>query len=583
MKKHVRNRFKVITSFIVAFAMVITMISPVPALAGSTTTDEYLLSRGSQTIEKSVPGGHNDEWIMNFKNDTSGFQNFKVEFKITGDFSRGYKPEVSGMPFYKWTINGNECTGVYEENPQAGEVKSLGFKFGPSFPGEYLIVAKLTVNDLSGGGDSAGGVTGEGIPVVNHDKNNPTPAVNNQKYLIMSSGSNYFVIDSPNAIAIKAEVDGGTDLARQNSYGSFEKINNPNDVVYLKAGKNVFETRTGPASTGYVKFIYEDYDFGKATIKWPVATNKLQAGVGYTFTVDYVPGKNFGQPNDSRISMIGNMGDGDIDPNKTVIKGSYKFPAPGEQEFKIKFRNEFTNNKNDDVSKTTVLKYTIIPKALGFTRSCKGTHNSLTFGLPKEFSTYSNASGDYIVLQKKVGAKWVNVSTKRIKSMTDNGTFTAKNLKGNTSYTFRFMGKLSAKNGKPELWSAPGKNFTRKTAPAIKPIISSASVYNAKSWKTEDKYIGGHWVGNTWYKGYWQKGEWRTSYKIKVTLKKTVPGMNGVLINGKAVKGNGRTFVVSTYSGGKVKGKNIKVAVRVYGSTQSIVGPYSASRSVRIR
>ena len=569
-----RKKFKVVVSWVAAIALIVTMIPPVPASAGSKTTDEYLLSRGSQQIEKVVPGGNN-EWEMNFKNDTADIQSIKVEFKIIGDFSAGYYPDVDGVPRFKLAINGNECTGVYEQTALAGETKILGFKFASAFKGDYRIVANLKTNDMAAGG--------EFIPVVNNDRNNPTPVVANQKYSLPNAGTNYFVVDAKNPIILKAQVDKETDLALGDKYGSFSKIIDPTQPIILKAGKQIFETRTSSGEIGNIVFNFEDYDFGKAEVKWPVSVNKFQAGVGYKFTVNYVPGTNFGQPNDSQLAGVTSVNDADIEDGQKVVNGVCKFEGPGIQQFKITYRNKFTNIRNQDVTKADVMEYTVLPKALGVARSYKGTHNSLTFGLPKGFSTYGRLSGDYIVLQKKVGAKWVNVVTKNIKSLTDSSMVTAKNLKGNTSYTFRFVGKVNGKDGQPALYSPTATNFVRKTAPAAKPVISSVKIYNAKTWKTKDKWIAGHWVGNTYYKGYLQKGEWRTSYKIKVTIKNSIPGMKGLIVNGDSVKGTGRTFIADGYSGGKAKGKNVKVSVRTYGNAVGVVGPYSATRTVKIR
>lgn len=575
MKRKMKNRFKVVVSWIAVIALVITMIPPIPASAGSKITDEYLLSRGSQQVDKVVQGGNNNEWEMNIKNDTNNVQSFKVEFKITGDFSSGYFPDVNGVPRFNLAINGNECTGVYEQTAQIGESKVLGFKFGASFKGDYRIVANLMVDDLSAGG--------EFIPVVNHDRENPTPVVANQKYSLPDGGSNYLVIDAKNPIILKAEVDAETDLALEDGYGSFTKIVDPTQPIILKVGKHIFETRTTYGKVGSVLFNYENYDFGTAEVKWEVPVNKFQAGVGYKFTVNYKPGTNFGKPNDSQLATVSSVNSADIKDGQKVVKGVHKFVAPGMQNFKITIENKFTNTRNQNVKRVKVLKYRVLPKSLGVARSYKGTHNSLTFGLPKGYNCNSRVSGDYIILQKKVGNKWVNLVTKNIKNLEGSSTFTANKLKGNTSYTFRFIGKVNANNGVPALYSPSNSTFVRKTAPAAKPVISSVKIYNAKTWKTKDKYIKGHWVGNTYYKGYWVKGEWRTSYKIKVTIKKSIPGMKGLIVNGDAVKGTGRTFIADGYKGGKAKGKKIKVSVRTYGNSVKVVGPYSAYKTAKIK
>lgn len=52
----------------------------------------------------------------------------------------------------------------------------------------------------------------------------------------------------------------------------------------------------------------------------------------------------------------------------------------------------------------------------------------------------------------------------------------------------------------------------------------------------------GYWNGlGKWVRGYYTGGYYYTTYKVKVTLRKSVSGSNGMWLNGTYVKGKGRT------------------------------------------
>lgn len=110
---------------------------------------------------------------------------------------------------------------------------------------------------------------------------------------------------------------------------------------------------------------------------------------------------------------------------------------------------------------------------------------------------------------------------------------------------------------------AYSNTITIKTGPAKKPPIKSIKITKAKVKTSRTK---GKW--------YWDNGHlkylkpykvYRTTFTVTVTMKKK-PGVKGIYIGEKKVKGNKKKYKTKFTIDGKMKGKKVRVDVRTYGN-----------------
>lgn len=128
--------------------------------------------------------------------------------------------------------------------------------------------------------------------------------------------------------------------------------------------------------------------------------------------------------------------------------------------------------------------------------------------------------------------------------------------------------------------------FSGKTAGAVSPAatvktgsgslpIKSVKVKAIKVKKHKHKYWSSYYY-NGWYTGGWVKEKYYT-YKIRITVKmKKKPGVKGIVINGKTIKGNKKKYTATfgTYTNLK-KPKGKKMNVYVYGYQNDTYKSYS--------
>ena len=141
-------------------------------------------------------------------------------------------------------------------------------------------------------------------------------------------------------------------------------------------------------------------------------------------------------------------------------------------------------------------------------------------------------------------------------------------LKANTVYEVRafYTKNLDGKNYSPlglGTNTAYSNTIIIKTGPAAKPPVKSIKITKAKIKKSKLK---GKW--------YWDNGKlkylkartvYKTSFKVTVTMKKK-PGVKGIFIGDKKIKGNKKKYTAQFTVDGKMKGKKVNVSVRTYGN-----------------
>ncbi len=155
----------------------------------------------------------------------------------------------------------------------------------------------------------------------------------------------------------------------------------------------------------------------------------------------------------------------------------------------------------------------------------------------------------------------------------------------NKNYQFRTFYRLKTSytpvNGKAKTYYFDGRAtgcvspvVTCKTGFGALPIKSvKVKAYKVK--KRKHKYWSSYYY-NGWYTGGWVKEKYYT-YKLKITVKmKKKPGVQGVVINGKTIKGNKKKYTAKfgTYTSLK-KPKKLKCNVTVYGYINGTYKGYS--------
>lgn len=194
------------------------------------------------------------------------------------------------------------------------------------------------------------------------------------------------------------------------------------------------------------------------------------------------------------------------------------------------------------------------------------TLSSLSVGYKSvEFNHLGNSTdnGSQILIQRYKSGKWTTV--KKVKAGTSSATVSG--LKSNTTYKFRLVGYVPASDGNPALTGVPTKSLTFKTGYNAKPQIKSIKTYGAKYKYVKKTWHSGYWSpSGKYYSGYYTGGYYTTTYKVKVTLKKTLPAQAGLIIDGKKISGKGKTFTRTCTERGKLKGKKTYVDIKGYRS-----------------
>ena len=255
---------------------------------------------------------------------------------------------------------------------------------------------------------------------------------------------------------------------------------------------------------------------------------------------------------------------------KTSISNTVK-PIAGDNKIRVTLRSESYGEVTKDIYVAAIPKKPILEKKALYVKS-----KSLTF--------YPGGKGDrYVKVQQKKGSSWKTI--KDVKDSTK--TINITGLKPDTKYTYRLITYVpkSKTKTKKQLTSPASKSLTIETGttkkPAIKSIKATGKVYYQKK-----EYHPGHWTAGHWIDGSYTGGYYYTVVKVKVTLKKKIPKIKGIFINGTPCKGTGTTFTMSyTQIGGGKKGAiGIKTKYKVISykdATYGGDGP-SVTKTVKI-
>ena len=220
-------------------------------------------------------------------------------------------------------------------------------------------------------------------------------------------------------------------------------------------------------------------------------------------------------------------------------------------------------------TKTFTYNYCVKPEKANLVKAyCGVTTNSLSVG---------NTTGYNNVLPKiqiKQNGQWQTMDSKFYDST---GQTIVKGLKPDTEYQVRLVNVYD--NGKePALEGTPSKEITICTGTDKKVAVKSIKVYGFKKYKTKKVWNKGYWALGRWNAGYYSGGKWMTSYKIKVTLKKKVPGLKTkyLFINGSQCKVKGKSYVAYGEYSGTQKKKKMVVTIKTakdkeYGGFGAIV------------
>lgn len=298
-----------------------------------------------------------------------------------------------------------------------------------------------------------------------------------------------------------------------------------------------------------VRIDKQSFSWGTINVNWDISNLSAPCTIPVEVTLA-------GATEGVRIYRVG----GEQGLSGTTYSGQIRVSSAGEYNLGI----ELVYNR-DNSSMTKEFSYRVKPEQpnLSLSNVIIGT-NYITVRDTAEYNGVVN------YLQIYENGNWIT----KANSLAATGTMTAWGLKADSVYKIRMI-KCYSKDGK-QLWGTPSKVYTVYTATNKKPGIKSVKAYNFKK-----KYIKKYWVvghydrgRKIWISGHWEGGYYATTYKLKVTLKKKVPGINSkyIDINGKLCKVKGKTYIVSGSYKGKRRKKKITVTASVVKDTYGANG-----------
>ncbi len=296
---------------------------------------------------------------------------------------------------------------------------------------------------------------------------------------------------------------------------------------------------TGKSFT--IKFTKKAFTWGKCSVTWS----------GNSFKISYAPGdpkttltsaKFDGGSHDNLWNLSGKTGSGTL--KMDLVQCGYKEFAVYAIDEYFGYHKVYSTYKGKKPSKVAVNLGTVY-------------RDNATINIPV---VGKSMNGDKLYLQKKVGSTWKDVKTIAVTSTTATTKITG--LSAGTTYSYRIVGCVSAKNGRPALKGIPSNVMTFKTGLSTAPAVKSVKISNAKVKKVPKTYHPGYYdAGHVWHKGYYTGGYDETTYTVTVKLKKAATGSKGLFIDGNWAAGTGKTFKVGVAVRGKVKGKKTNVSV----------------------
>ncbi len=184
--------------------------------------------------------------------------------------------------------------------------------------------------------------------------------------------------------------------------------------------------------------------------------------------------------------------------------------------------------------------------------------------------SYKDSKYDYYLQIKKRSGKW----GKLYGPFAPKTPLRIKGLSSGCKYSFRALYiKKVTYGGKTYYMKGPwSAKVTVKTGPKKKPPVKSVKISKAKHikvWVKPETYVDKSTNKTKTKKGHYA---WKTSFKVTVRMKKK-PGIAGLYIGNKLVKGNKKTYTASFKTDGKLKGK--KINIEIYSMGNKTYGAYS--------
>ena len=180
---------------------------------------------------------------------------------------------------------------------------------------------------------------------------------------------------------------------------------------------------------------------------------------------------------------------------------------------------------------------------------------------------FSQDGSTKINVYLKSGKKWKKKFTAEAGSKTPKKI---KKLKAKTKYQVKVEIEKTVAGGKSVKTS---KTYKVKTGPKTKPAIQYATVNRV--WN-EKKWVPGHFnASGRWEKGYYSNNKY---YSMTITLKKSLKGCKGIVVNGQKVKGTGTSFTFTVAHSDPPK----KISVKGY-TDDKFYGYTKASKSVKVK
>lgn len=398
---------------------------------------------------------------------------------------------------------------------------------------------------------------------ISSDKKNPvTIPLNQTTYGPLSVYEQWYTFsltEASTVTGIYASERGWLELYDSNDNRK-EKVNNDKDFSWaLEAGSYTIKVIAGGSSSIYVGKEYAltlhmtPYDWGTLKIDWNTTNLKAPCYVPFRITVEGSPNTRVFMAGDGRISYgaaVGNGWEGTLSPSTGYNVLEVHRYADG-YGFKI-----------------DTFEYAVKPDTDNFTSA-----------MFKVGTTYAEieAAGE---IQMKQGNKWVTVTSSPVPGKVD--VQRVNGLKPDTAYTFRAV-KYIAAEGKPTIYGEPTTSATIVTASKKKVAIKSIKATGFKTKYVKREYVGGHYnIYNRWIGGHYEGGYHYTTYKLKVTLKKKVPGLKTkyLYINGQKCKVKGKSYTITQGYKGKRSRKKIKVTI--YTAKDEIYQGYGPSVKKKI-
>lgn len=327
---------------------------------------------------------------------------------------------------------------------------------------------------------------------------------------------------------------------------------NTSAPMELESGLWVFSSSSEDSYSFTVNAI--EHDYGKVKVKM----SDVVSGKECKFTCEVT-----GNP-DSVITAVDD-GDGraSFGSGKRKIEAYTGKLSPGIHTLKV-----YVEDPN--VSEEWVYKYRfqVKPKAPALTKSAfTVSYNSASITA----IGWGAANGDvvYICSINKNGKR---TFLKGYKTSSTKGTVKVTGLKPNTSHKLCAVGYVS----KGKIYGKESKAVTVRTGHASAPKVKSVKVSGAKVRKVPKRWVSGYWSGTRWITGHYTGGGYSTSYTVTVKLKRSHSGQKGIIINGKKVKGKGKTFKTTFTDYGKWKGRKTYFTICSYqnsnwlGSSKSV-------------